>query len=382
MDRIAVIANDAFSLVNFRGPLIAEMVARGAKVYAMAPDYSPELEEKVRALGAHPVTIPLDRMRLAPLRDVLDAVRLASLLRSLRITVTFSYFLKPVIFGNLAARLAGVRNRYSLVAGLGYVFTPGGGERGLRRSLRQKLATLALGMAFALSRKVFFQNEDDLRFFADARVLDPAKAILVAGTGVDLARYIPTTLPNGPYRALFVGRLLREKGIRELIEASRILKARGLDCTIAIAGGIDRNPGALTAEQMSSWCSDGLCEWLGSIDDVAAALAQAHVFVLPSYREGKPRSTQEALAMGRPVITTDTVGCRETVEPGRNGWLVQVGDPVSLADAIADSMSNRERLERMGRESRAMAERCFDVRKINDQMLDEMNLQSVSTSGS
>jgi glycosyltransferase involved in cell wall biosynthesis len=173
---------------------------------------------------------------------------------------------------------------------------------------------------------------------------------------------------------LFVGRLLREKGVRELIGAARILRDAGADCTIVLAGGIDTNPGALAEAEVRQWANEGLCEWLGNLADVRPELERAHVFVLPSYREGKPRSTQEALATGRPVITTDTVGCRETVEPGVNGWLVPVGDHVALARAIEESMADRGRLVAMGNESRRLAEERFDVAEINEVMLTRMGL--------
>lgn len=371
----AVIANDAFSLVNFRGPLIAEMVARGANVLAMAPHFTPELRERVARLGARACDIPLDRTRLAPLRDFKDAVSLARILRAEEVTDTFSYFLKPILIGNIAAWLAGVPRRTSLVAGLGYMFTdaePSGAS--LRKRILRRCVELSLGLAFRLSKQVFLQNEADRDYFVDRGLLATRKAVLVAGTGVDLAYFRETPLPDGKFRVLFVGRLLREKGVRELIGAARILRKAGADCTIVLAGGIDSNPGALAEVEISQWVRDGLCEWVGNLADVRPELERAHVFVLPSYREGKPRSTQEALAIGRPVITTDTVGCRETVEPGVNGWLVPVGDHVALARAIEDSMAVRDRLVAMGKASRQLAEERFDVTAINEAMLARMDL--------
>lgn len=375
MRTIAVIANDAFSLVNFRGPLIAEMASRGVRVIAMAPHFTPELRERVCQLGAQSREIPLDRIRLAPLRDLVGAIRLAQILRKENVTDTFSYFLKPILIGNIAAFLAGVPRRTSLVAGLGYVFTDvGPGKASLRKRVLRRCIELALGLAFSLSRQVFLQNEADRAYFVDRKLLAARKAVLVAGTGVDIDHYHFAPLPQGKFRALFVGRLLREKGVRELIAAARILRDEGADCTIALAGGIDSNPGALAEKEIRQSVDDGLCEWLGNLSNLRPELERSHVFVLPSYREGKPRSTQEALAMGRPVITTDTVGCRETVDPGVNGWLVPVGDAPALARAIADSMTDYGRLVAMGKESRRLAEERFDVTAINDAMLERMEI--------
>ena len=342
---------------------------------ALAPQFTPELRERVAILGAVAYDIPFDRTRLAPVRDFMDAIALARILREQNVTDTFSYFLKPILIGNTAAWLARVPRRNSLVAGLGYVFTDAGpGMPPLRKRILRRCVGLLLAFAFRLSKQVFLQNEADRAYFVDRKLLSPRKAVLVAGTGVDLDHFAFTPLPPGRARILFVGRLLREKGLRELMDAARILREAGADCTIALAGGIDSNPGALAEAEVRQWVDDGLCEWLGNLADVRPELARAHVFVLPSYREGKPRSTQEALAMGRPVITTDAVGCRETVEPGLNGWLVPVGDEAALARAIADSITDRDRLMEMGRQSRRLAEERFDVRTINRLMLERMGI--------
>jgi glycosyltransferase involved in cell wall biosynthesis len=372
--RVAVIANGAFSLINFRGPLLAEMVSRGCEVFAFAPDFDEPLRRNVRALGVTPVDLALDRIGIRPVTDLARTFKLAAQLRRLRIEVAFCYFLKPVIFGTIAAWLAGVRRRYTLVAGLGYIFIADPAKVGFRRRMLRRAATAAIGFAFRLSERVFFQNADDLQFFVEHSGLDRAKTVLVAGTGVDLDHFCTCPLPNEGHIVLFVGRLLNEKGVRELIEAARILKQRQVPVLIVIAGGLDLNLGAIAEGEVREWVNEGLCEWVGHVDDVRPVLGAATVFVLPSYREGKPRSTQEALAIGRPVITTDAVGCRDTVQHGVNGWLVPVRDAVALADAIEDSTRDRDRLMAMAAASRTLAEEKFDVRAINAVMLDGMGL--------
>lgn len=372
--RVAVIANGAASLVNFRGPMIEEMVRRGAVVYAMAPDFDPALRRKIEALGACAVDISLRRMGLNPLSDAFDILRLSRILRKLNIDTCFSYFLKPVILGTCAARLAQIPNRYSLIAGLGYVFTESDKVNTLRRRLFQAALLLVLKRSFRWSDKVFFQNDDDRDFLTRTGTVERDKSIVLAGTGVDLEHFAQVPLPDAGHRILFVGRVLREKGVREFLEAARLVHAAGAKCNFVLAGGIDSNPGALTAADIQRYVDLGLCEWLGHLDDIRPELAKASVFVLPSYREGKPRSTQEALAVGRPIITTDAVGCRDTVVPGVNGWLVPVRDAHSLAEAILQSMKDNRVLQHMGHASRALAENCFDVRKVNAQMLKIMDI--------
>lgn len=372
--RIAVIGNGAFSLVNFRGPLIREMRLRGAEVFALAPDYTAELRQQVGTLGATPIDISLDRMRVNPLRDLRDMMRLRRQLATIAPEICFSYFLKPVIFGTLAAWLARVPRRYSLVAGLGYLFTDSDERVSFRKRFLKAAVMLLCRFAFSRCDRVFFQNCEDLAHFVDAGAVAQEKTVQLAGTGVDLAHFSELPLPSGPVRFLFVGRVLREKGICELIEAARRVQRTHPECQFAIAGGVDINPGAIRAEGMVEMMAGTTCEWLGHVPDIRAELARCTVFVLPSYREGMPRSTQEALAVGRPVITTNAIGCRETVKEGENGWLVPVGDADALADAMLDCLQNRDRLPAMGHASRRRAETNYDVREINDTMLAAMGV--------
>lgn len=376
--RMAVIANGAFSLVNFRGPLIAEMVRRGMTVFALAPDYDDALRTAVRSLGAEPVDISLDRFSIRPLRDLAAMLQLSALLRQLRIDASFSYFLKPVVFGTLAAWLAGVPRRYAMIAGLGYLFTETAGREGAVKPFLRAVLVAALRIALRRATKVFFQNRDDQVQMTRRCRLDADRTVALEGTGIDLAHFRFTPLPTGPVRFLFVGRLLREKGLPELIEAAQLLHGWRIPCTVAVAGAADDNPGALTREELRRLDSAGICEWLGHVADVRGELERATVFVLPSHREGKPRSTQEALAVGRPVITTDAIGCRDTVVAGESGWIVPVNAPTALAEAMRDACRDVERLAAMGRASRALAENRFDVNRINETMLAQMGIGSRS----
>jgi glycosyltransferase involved in cell wall biosynthesis len=372
---IAIIANGAFSIHNFRGPLIRSLVSAGVKVHALAPDYDDVSRATIRALGAEPIDISLDRTGMRPFRDLLDAGRIRLVLRRLRPDAVFSYFIKPVIFGSLAATLAGVPRRYALIAGLGYVYTPAGTAEAWRRRLLRWLASGLYRMALRTCHRVFFQNQDDLREFSEAGLVDPQRAVLLTGTGVDLDRFEPAPPVEAPVTFLFVGRLLREKGVYELVEAARKVRAANPEARVQLLGEVDPNPGSLTREAVAAWDAEGVVDWIGRVDDVRPWIARSSVFVLPSWREGKPRSTQEAMAMGRPIVTTDAPGCRDTVEQGVNGIIVPVRDPDALADAMMRFIREPRLIGTMGLESRRLAEERFDVHKINQVILREIGIE-------
>jgi glycosyltransferase involved in cell wall biosynthesis len=230
-------------------------------------------------------------------------------------------------------------------------------------------------LAFAVCELIFLQNEDDVAHFVNARLLPARKVCRVNGTGVDL-RYFSQSPPmtQVPLTFLLMGRLLREKGIYEYVEAARIVRARNKEVSFVLLGGVDPNPGGLSIEDVQRWVDDGVIHWGGHVNDVRRWIAQCSVYVLPSYREGIPRSSQEAMAMGRPIITTDAVGCRETVVHGVNGFLVPVRDAHALAAAMHRFIEDPTLVVTMGCASRRMAEQSFDVDKINTVMLRAMGL--------
>jgi glycosyltransferase involved in cell wall biosynthesis len=372
---MAVIANGAFSIANFRGPLIRALVARGVRVYALAPDYDAVSRAAVAALGAEPIEFSLERAGMRPLRDGLDMLRLSRRLRRLRPDATFAYFIKPVIYGSLAARLAGIPYRFSLVAGLGYVFTPDGTPCTMKRRALRRIVSFLYQMAFAACNRVFFQNDEDVAHFVDQGLLPPEKAMRVNGSGVDLQYLSPAPPVTMPVTFLLMARLLREKGIGDYASAARLIKAHHPEARFLLLGDLDPNPGGFSRAEVDAWVREGLLEWPGQVADVRPWIARASVYVLPSYyREGVPRSTQEAMAMGRPVITTNNVGCRETVEEGVNGFLVPVRDPQALAAAMQRFIDQPDLIAAMGNESRRLAEERFDVDQINAVMLQTMGI--------
>jgi len=368
---LAMITSQAFSLVNFRGPLIAALVSRGTRVYALAPDYDDDLKRRVAALGAHPVDCSMARAGLNPLRDLGDLWRLSRLLRRLAPDATLAYFVKPVIYGSIAAWLARVPDRYSLVAGLGFVFTDDPSARRPGRRLLRAVVARLYRFALARNRRVILQNQDDLHTLASSGILDARKAVLIRGTGVDLDHYRLAPVVRSPPVFLLVARMLREKGVHDFVAAARLLKARHPQARFILVGGTDPNPGSVAAAELESWAQEGVVEWVGQVEDVRPWMARASVFVLPSYyREGVPRGNQEAMAMGRPIVTTDWVGCRETVEDGVNGFMVPVRDPAALARAMSRFVEDPDLIETMGLAGRRMAEERFDVHDINRRIVE------------
>ncbi|MBC7218482.1 MAG: glycosyltransferase family 4 protein [Candidatus Caldatribacterium sp.] len=373
--RIVLLAHYAPSLVNFRGPLIQALVERGHEVFALAPDFDVKIEEKVRALGAVPLPYSLSRTGLNPLRDGLDFLRLCRMLRRLKPDLVFAYTIKPVIYGTLASWLVGVPWRFAMIEGLGYTFTASGEKETWKKRILKRLVRFLYALALPRATKVFFLNRDDLAEFASLRIIDPGRAFLLGPIGVDLEHFAFVPPVKDPVTFIFIARLLREKGILEFVEAARKIKVKYPETRFVVLGGLDTNPGAIPQAQVESWVKEGIIEWPGHVEDVRPWIAQASVFVLPSYyREGVPRTIQEAMAMGRTVITTDVPGCRDTIIDGCNGFLVPPRDVEALARAMEHFILEPELIERMGRESRRIAEERFDVHKINAVILREMGL--------
>lgn len=373
--KLAIISSQAFSIVNFRGPLIVELVRRGVTVYALAPDYDEGLRRRVAELGAIPVDYRLARAGVNPVRDAVAVWDLTRTLRRIAPDATLGYFVKPVIYGSIAAWLAGVRRRFSLIEGLGFVFADGPDSSGIRRRILRTLVARLYRFALARNHGVIVLNRDDIATLGNSGVLDPGKAVLIPGTGVDLEHYRVTPIPLHPLTFLLVARMLREKGVGEFVDAARAIKRDRPETRFVLVGGTDFNPGSVSARQLEAWMKEGVVEWVGQVDDVRPWFARSSVFVLPSYyREGIPRGNQEAMASGRPVITTDWVGCRETVEDGVNGILVPVRDTPALIEAMRRYIDEPALVQQHGLAGRRMAEERFDVRAINRRFLDVLGL--------
>lgn len=369
--KIAVIAGLAESLINFRGPLLTTLAKGGHEVIAIAPGENPEIAGKLRKIGVSYCAIELERTGMNPVRDIRALLRMTLKLRSINPDIVLGYTIKPVIFGSLAARLAGVPHIFSIITGLGYAFM----EQNFKQSMVNRIVSCLYRIGLAFNEKVFFQNPDDMSLFCRQRLIGSRdKAELVNGSGVDLDYF--KQVPAQTIRPVFllIARLLKNKGIDEYAEAARILKTRYPTAEFRILGPFDSNPAAVQWGQISEWQKAGIIEYLGETSDVRPFIAEASVYVLPSYREGTPRSVLEAMAMGRPVVTTAAPGCRETVIDGENGFLVPVKDARALARAMEKFIVNPGLVATMGRRSREIAEDKYDVHKVNSVIMKAMGL--------
>jgi glycosyltransferase involved in cell wall biosynthesis len=356
MRSLAILSSQAFSIVNFRGSLISSLSAEGVRIFALAPDYDNKTRDEVKNLGAVPIDISMRRAGFNPFIDLLDMFRLCVVLRKLQPDVMLGYFIKPVIFGMTAGWLAGVPFRVALIEGLGFVFTS---STSVARRALKKLVSGMYRLALLSVDRVVFLNKDDIHDFVSNGLVDSKKVANLQGIGVNLAYWAPAVPVTTPVTFLLAARLLREKGILEYVAAARIVKTKYPSARFLLLGALDVNPTSLTERELKQWVSEQLVEWPGHVD-VRPWLAQSSVFVLPSYREGLPRSTQEAMAMARPIITTDVPGCRETVNNGVNGFLIPARNANALAHAMLKFIVNPDLIASMGKESRRIAELRFD----------------------
>jgi glycosyltransferase involved in cell wall biosynthesis len=369
---VVVVGGWAPALVSFRGDLLREITARGHEVIAFAADGTPEVTAALARLGVDFHGLPLERSGLNPLADGRLLVGLARRLRALRPDRFFAYNVKPVIYGGMAAAATGVSHRTALVTGLGYPFLD---QHKLHRRALKLVVQRLYRAGLAGYHAIVFHNPDDR---ADAEALgllpDRARTLLSNGSGVDLARFAFAPPPEGPVTFIYVGRLARYKGIFDFVEAARLLRARIPGARCQVLGWLDPHPSSASPAEVERWQREGIVEYLGETGDVRPFLRAASALVLPSYREGTPRSALEAMAMGRAVVTNDVPGCRETVVHGESGLLVPARDPAALAAAMAELAADPVRLALMGARSRALAEEKFDVHAVNAVMLDAMNL--------
>ncbi len=360
------------SLIKFRGPLLAAMVARGHEVIAMAADGTPEIDAALAALGVEFEPIELERAGIDPRADVRAIRALARRLRELGPDLVLGYTIKPVIYGSLAARLAGVPRRAAMITGLGSALAS---VRTAKQRVIATVARLLYRAGLAQCAVVIFQNTDDRDELARLGLLPRhARVAIVRGSGVDLAHYAAQPLPPGPPIFLFLGRLLRDKGIAEYVAAARLVRARYPGAVFRIAGWLDDNPESLTQAELDALVADGTIEYLGSFDDVRPHLTAAHVLVLPSYREGTPRSVLEAMAMHRAVITTTAPGCRETVVDNESGLLVPVGDARLLAAAMCRLLASPALLARLAAAGHARARALYDATLVSASVLAALDL--------
>ncbi|AXJ01727.1 Glycosyltransferase involved in cell wall bisynthesis [Cyclonatronum proteinivorum] len=374
MKKVLFIAANARSLIANRGDLIRELTSRGHQVHALIPDYDflPEVEE----LGISWELIHLSRTGADPFRDYRSYRELKQKIRQFGPDITYGYSIKPVIYGALAARACGVAVRASMITGMGYLFTG--------NTLKQRLLRIAgawlYRQAMKASTTIYFQNPDDVALFKSLDIIrakEASKIVRTNGSGVNMDRFYETRPVKEPVRFLVISRLLEDKGIREFVHAARLLHHRYPEAAFQVVGPLDLNlPHALPEREVESWKAEGLVDFTGGVKDVRPYIESCSVYVLPSYREGTPRSVLEAMAMKRAIITTDTPGCRETVEQEVNGFLVPVKSSEALAAAMEQFLQQPQLIDRMAAESLRICREKYDVTKVNQTILEGLKLHT------
>lgn len=364
---IVLISQNVSPVLHFRRDLIKYLIKQGHTVYAFAIDYTGTTKAAVYELGAIPVEYSLNKSGMNPFKDLKDTWLLSRQLKLIGSDVVFSFFVKPSIYGTHAAALAGVPRRIAMLEGLGYIHTLTREGFSFKKRVLQKIHGLLCTVGYFFADKVLFLNSDDPIDISKYAFINKTKIQVIGGIGLNLNNYpFRVITPSKPIRFIFIARLLAEKGAFEFLEAARILKKQNASAEFIVLGGLDQdNPAALTQAQLDAVIEEQLIIYPGHVNNVQEWLSGSHVFVLPSYREGVPRSTQEAMATGLPIITTDVPGCRETVINGKNGFIVPAFSAESVAEKMCYFIDNPDEIVRMGKESHRLAVNKFDVNKIN-----------------
>ncbi len=360
MKRVLFVVNNPAFFVSHRLELGRAVVASGNEAIVASPDGAGV--HRLRAEGIGHVELPFDRAGTNPLRELGVLRRVVRLYRDVRPDLVHHVTIKPVVYGGIAARLAGVPAVVHAVSGLGYAFT----GRTLRAWIVRRAALGLYRHAFGHPcSRVIFQNPDDRNFFLDRGLVSLESTALIRGAGVDVVRFRPEREPTGQPLVVFPARMLVHKGVHELVEAARLVRRRAPQTRFALVGDADeRNPSTIPVRQLREWEEEGAIEWWGHRDDMPDVYAAAQIVCLPSWREGLPKALLEAAACGRPIVATDVPGCREAVHQGHTGLLVPERSPAALAKALLRLLCNRVLRARFGAAGRRRAVAEFRVERV------------------
>lgn len=367
--KIAVISCHTPALFWFRTDMMKAFAAKGCEVYALGNESASEWEDSFKDNGIIYRQIQVSRNGMNPLNDLKTLKSIKEELSKIMPDKIFTFQAKTVIYSSMAAAKLGISEVYPLIAGLGSLFLKDNFKTKLVRNLMMTEYRIALKKA----KTVFFQNEDDLSTFKEYKVIKNQKVVMLHGSGVNTEHFAKTPLPEG-FATLYIGRLLKDKGVFEYLEACRELKSKRPEARCMLVGPFDTNPTSLTKEELDKYINDGIIEYFGEQKDVRPYLNDCSVYVLPSYREGTPKTNLEAMSVGRPIITTNAPGCRETVKDGVNGFLVPVKDVNSITEKMIELMDNTSQAEEMAANGRKLAEDIFDVDKVNAVILETMGV--------
>ncbi len=364
--RVAIVLNSSWNVYNFRLSLITSLQKKGYHITVIAPKDA--YSEKLVAQGCAFEDVPMDSRGINPVKDLVLTWALYRMYKRVRPDVILHYTVKPNIYGTIAASMAGIP-MINNVCGLGTVF--------LKSGLVSLIATSLYKIAFRYPNKVFFQNEDDLSLFIRKKLIKRQITDLIPGSGIDLEKFKPCVSWEGeannakPFTFLVISRLIYDKGILEYIEAINLLKAKGVDARFQLLGAKDpSHKRGIPLELIDKWISDGLIEYLGTADDVRPIVNNSDCVVLPSYREGLPRTLLEAASFEKPIVTTNTPGCRHVVKNQLNGYLCEVRDAHDLADKMYKMYhkSDDERTN-MGKAGRLLVKEEYDEKIVINKYL-------------
>ena len=371
MSKILVVAPKTSNLINFRGDLMKDIIKNGYEVVAVIPEK--ESEEYFKNNKIKLRFIELDKNSFSLLKTYSYYKKLIKIMKEEKPDKVFSYTIKPVIFGSLAASKAKVKEIYSMVCGLGYLFS----VNTLKVKLIRTLCGLGYKWSLSKNNKVIFQNKDDIEEFTKRGYIRKDKCELVNGSGVNLEKFAKNNIPQDKVSFIMVSRVLKEKGVLEYFEAAKVVKEKYPEAKFVYIGAIDKNVNALSLDTLKPYIDNKIIEYIPESENVEKYLAESSVFVLPSYyREGIPRSIIEGTAMGRPIITTNLPGCKETVQVGVNGFFVEPKNANDLADKMSWMIENKEKLQEMGNKSYELCLNKFTIDIINNNMMRIMGIKT------
>ena len=362
MKKILLVANVGFTLSNFRSELIEKFKDHGFIVKVVCPKDS-DFNNQLELLDVEIIPISLSRKGINPLHDFSTFLQLYQIFKKEKPDLVLNYTIKPVIYSSIAASFAGVKKVASFITGLGFIFT----NQSYKVRLLRFFVSLLYRFSLSFNRRIFFQNKDDLNLFLENKIIKKRKSFIINGSGVNLEKFkIPKGIKKIPKSFVLVGRLLKDKGITEFVKAARVIKKRYPESSFWLCGSPDENPASFTIQDAKKWEREGFLNYTPFTNDIKSFLEDKEVFVLPSYREGTPRSVLEAMSMKMPIITTDAPGCRETTIHGLNGLLVEVGQYKPLVEAMEQFILIPDLKKSMGNKSFQIVQEKYDVHKVND----------------
>ena len=366
--KIIVISNEAWSLLSLRGELLKKMACYNLDVTTLSNSLNKDQFLKLKFIGVSSEAVKLSRNDFNLFNDLKYFFTLILKYRDKNPNIILAYTIKPVIWGGIASRFFKV-DFYALITGLGFSFQ---GDS-FRRKLLTKLVVFLYKVSLKKSQAVIFQNIDNRNTFIEKGIVELDKSYIVNGSGVDIEKFPVVDFPNrGSINFLCIARLLSEKGLREYASAAKIVKAQYPEVQFNLVGLSDSSPDAISLSEVNNWRD---CINYKESNNIRLHIESCHVYVLPSYHEGLPRSSLEAMSMGRPIITTDSAGCKETVKDQINGFKVPVKSVDKLVEKMIWFIENNDQIKQMGLESRKIVENKFDIRKVNKKMLKILNIK-------